>query len=136
MRGRLRGALSGASCSGFTTGAVAAGAALAEGSDSARVAPTMAAAPAAVDRVIVAGAVTTGATAAVVRCAALIFVETGSLPPPARGRNISSPAIATAATPTDAYNTVRFLRARSGESACTGAIVDRQSPSAASSLAT
>ena len=94
----------------------------------------MAAAPVAVDPVLVAGAVTTGATAAVVRCAALIFVETGSLPPPARGRNISSPAIAmtTAATPADAYSTVRFLRAGSGESAWTGAIVDRQSPSAAS----
>ena len=98
----------------------------------------MAAAPVAVDTVLVAGAVTTGAPAAVVRCAALISGETGSLPLPARGRNISSPAIAmtTAATPADAYSTVRFLRAGSGESAWTGATVDRESSSAASSLAT
>src|SRR5690348_12724351 len=114
MRGRRTGALSAARCSGFTTGAVAASGALAEGSDS-PVETTMAAAPVAVDPVLVAGAFTTGATTAVVRCAAPIFVEAGSLRAPVCGRNISSPASATAAAPAVAYSIVRLLRTGSGE---------------------
>ena len=54
----------------------------------------------------------------VVRCATFVFGETGSLPPPVRGRIISrSPTIPAAAIPANAYSFVRFFRAGAGTSA-------------------
>src|SRR5947209_688463 len=97
----------------------------------------MAGAPAMVDPVRVADVITTGAPAAAPRCAAPISVGVGDRPPPARGRNISSPAIpmATAPTPADAYSTVRVLRAGLGESPWADTRVDRRSSRAGSPLA-
>src|SRR5690242_10504273 len=78
--------------------------------------------------VLVTGTAATGAPVVTVRGEVLRSVETGSLALPALGRNIRATiAMATVAAPADEYNSVRFLRAGSYESAWIGAAIGRAS---------